>query len=89
MKQRIWVAAVDHRHGTDLYAAQTEDGLYAQLAAYCTRDWRDAFPDEDIPPHDLDDQGIVAAYFEAMGNGGDEWLVCQDVEIEISEPVPA
>lgn len=32
MEQRIWVAAVDHRHGNNLYAAASRDDLDAQLA---------------------------------------------------------
>jgi hypothetical protein len=80
----IWTAAVDHKHGTTLFAATTEDGIYAQLADYCREWW-----DKDGPgavgvalPAEVDDRAIVAQYF---ADNSEEWFVVEDVPLADAE----
>jgi hypothetical protein len=81
---KLWVAAVDHRHGTNLYAAATASALDAQLADYCRTSWSERFNRPKDPSHvGLTDEAIVTTYFE---NHPDEWRVVADVDVAQTEP---
>ena len=65
----IWIAAVTHKHGTDLYADPTYEGMMKQLAAYCRLWWEDTQTDtsEDCdkePPSE--DSDCVREYFRLV-----------------------
>lgn len=83
---QIHVAIITHRHGTNLYADRTEEGLRAQVAKYC-REWWDEV-DEPVPvaPDGLGDDDVVARYFDAV-----EWeCLTWFPSVEIPpEPAPA
>lgn len=83
--ETVWVGAIDHKHGTNLYAAITEDGLYAQLADFCREWWATDGPDaghEVEPPAALaTDREIVSAYFHHQTDVGDEWYRAEEVEL--------
>lgn len=67
----IHVAAIDHRHGTDLYAALSEAELDSQLAGYCRVWWGDLDDPGDPPKQD---EEVITAYFDRQAECGDEWL---------------
>lgn len=75
---RVWVAAITHKHGTDLYADATYNGMMKQLASYCRLWWEDTQTDtsEDCntePPSE--DSDCVREYFRLV----------EDETYEISE----
>jgi hypothetical protein len=73
----VWVAAVDHRHGTTLFAGATEAAVYSQLADYCVQWWREVSEDEEPDPT-LSHVEIVSHYFSVHG---DEWHVVEEVPL--------
>jgi hypothetical protein len=75
---QIWVAAIDHKYGTDLYASTTEAGIYPQLAEYCREYWDQDGPNEPIP---ADDREIVGAYFDYQSDHGNESYIIEKVEL--------
>jgi hypothetical protein len=77
----IWAAAVDHRHGTTLFAATTETGIYAQLADYCRQWWAKEMPTGAPDPLGMCDREAVGFYFDTMNNSGDEWHVVEEVPL--------
>lgn len=81
-KLTLQVAAVDHRHGTNLYAAATEDALYAQLADYARESWSERFTRPSDPtPDGMADREVVRIYFQ---DHGDEWYVASDAALPIA-----
>ncbi len=85
MEQRIWVAAVDHRHGTNLYAAASQDDLDAQLAAFCRQYWHELGDDAEAVDGKSDDEAI-RYYFDWQAGHGEEWHVMEDILVEIPTP---
>jgi hypothetical protein len=59
----IHVAEVDHRHGTNIYAALTRPALMAEVAEYCREWWHET--DDPRDPVTLDDETVAAVYFDA------------------------
>ena len=82
---KIWVAAVDHRHGTNFYAAGSKDALDADLAAYCRRSWGDLGAEAE-PIQGKSDSDVIEYYFNWQAEHGDEWAVFESHEVEIPEP---
>jgi hypothetical protein len=83
----IWVAAVDHKTGTTLFAATTEAGIYAQLADYCVQWWQTDGPggeSEVEPPAGLSHREIVTRYFQYQSELGEEWHVVEEVPLAAS-----
>ena len=78
--QTVWVGVVDHKHGTNIYAATTDDGVYGQVADYCREWWSREMPEGSPAPTGLADYEVVRAYFDAQSEHGDEW--------HLIEPVP-
>jgi hypothetical protein len=74
---KVFVAAISHRHGTNLYAAFTQEALTAQIVEYCQEWWETEWPDKEMPG----DEDIIAEYFS---DGNDEG--CEEAEIEVGEP---
>jgi hypothetical protein len=87
----IWVAAVDQKHGTTLFAATTESGIYEQLTDYCVQWWQKDGPggvSEIEPPAGLSHREIVSRYFQHQSECGDEWYVVEEVPLATeAEPV--
>ena len=83
MPRMIWLASVDHEHGMTLYAATTEPGIWAVLAAFCTQWWVQDGPDRPIEElAGLTDQEIVEAYFEWQASiGGSESYTIQEAAL--------
>ena len=79
----IWVAAVDHRHGTNLYAAASKEDLDAQLASSCRQSWAELVPDPE-PADDKSDRDVIEYYFNWQAEHGDEWHVIEDIDVEIA-----
>jgi hypothetical protein len=79
----IWTAAIDHKHGTNLYAARTAPGLYAQLASFCREWWdKDGPGFANIPPPAGDDDLLtVREYFDYQTRHGEEWHIVAEVPL--------
>ncbi len=81
---KVWVAAVSHSSGVNVYAARTEEGLYKAVRRYVEENWDDlkdvADSVEEIPE---DPRKAVETYFREMEGGGDEYLDCfEEVTVE-------
>jgi hypothetical protein len=84
----IWTAAVDHKHGTTLFGATTEAGIYAQLADYCRQWWVKEMPADAPDPLGMTDREVVSFYFDTMSDSGDEWHVVEEVRLATGAPPP-
>lgn len=58
----IHIGSIDHKHGTNHYAALTREALMAEVAEYCREWWSDI--DDRRDPATLDDETIADTYFE-------------------------
>lgn len=76
---KVYVGVIDHKHGTDIYAAKTQDGLYSQLAAFCREWWKNDGPEGEAPPSDRE---LVSAYFEYQSERGEEWHRTEEIELD-------
>lgn len=75
---KIYVACIDHRYGTDMYADRTEEGLYAKLSLFCRQWWETDGPKGEPAP---DNRELVQAYFEHQSERGEEWYRTDEIEI--------
>ncbi len=83
-KLPIFTATVDHRHGTNAYAATSPDDLQAQLAEFCREFWSEI---EEMVDEDLDtltDAEIVSTYFDAHST---EFYDTGETSIEITPEI--
>lgn len=62
----VHVAAVEHRHGTNLHVALDADRLDAEVAAYCREWWKEIGDGRD--PGSLSDRDVIATYFDDHGH---------------------
>jgi hypothetical protein len=46
---KVWVATINHRHGTNVYAARTERKLYAALVDFAMTWWDTEITSEERP----------------------------------------
>ncbi|HET6525043.1 hypothetical protein [Sphingopyxis sp.] len=58
----IHIGSIDHKHGTNHYAALTQEALMAEVAEYCRIWWSEI--DDERDPATLDDEMIATTYFE-------------------------
>ena len=58
----IHIGSIDHKHGTNHYAALTQEALMAEVAEYCREWWSDI--DDGRDPATLDDETIADIYFD-------------------------
>jgi hypothetical protein len=78
----IWVGVIEHKHGTNQYAASTEAGLWAQLAGFC-REWWDR-DGPDYPIEGRSDEDIVGCYFDWQAAiGGSESYSKSEVFLDL------
>ena len=83
MKIKVWIVAINHKHGTDLLAAASEGEANEKVATFAEEWWKDFFPDEDPP---ADRQELSRRYFEAENAaGGCEWAEIGSDLIELEE----
>jgi hypothetical protein len=63
----IYVGLVHHKHGLNVYAAMTAQGVTAQVANYCREWWSDLAESDDLPATVPEtDNKVVSDYFEAQ-----------------------
>ncbi|AXK44069.1 hypothetical protein [Erythrobacter aureus] len=85
-KLRLFTACVDHRHGTNAYAATSPAELQAQLAEFCREFWSEV---EEMVEEDVDtltDAEIVSTYFDAHST---EFYDTGETSIEITPEILA
>lgn len=58
----IHIGSIDHKHGTNHYAALSRKALMAEVAEYCREWWSDI--DDRRDPATLDDETIADIYFD-------------------------
>ncbi|AMK23239.1 MULTISPECIES: DUF5983 family protein [Sphingomonadaceae] len=58
----VHVARIDHRHGSEFFAALTRQALMAQFGSYCRIWWSEI--DDKRDPADLDDDAVASTYFD-------------------------
>jgi hypothetical protein len=73
----IHIGSIDHKHGTNHYAALTQEALMAEVAEYCREWWSDI--DDGRDPATLDDDTIADIYF---GDHSSEYLRIDRVRID-------
>jgi hypothetical protein len=95
---KVWVAAYDHKHGTDIGVYESEEAAYANIAKMI-RDygyWDEAFEQIDgdteimTPKPPADDHECVWEYFKVMGDQLEsEWIDIDLREVQTLESVRA
>jgi hypothetical protein len=76
----VHVAMINHKHGTDLYAALTREELDRQLYEYVVQWWEAEGFEGKIP---ADHKEAVEAYFEAMSEQIDgEYLYSDEIVVK-------
>lgn len=75
----IHVGSIEHRNGTNQYAALTREALMAEIAEYCREWWADIEDQRD--PEKLGDETVAESYFEGHPS---EYLVTDRVRVEPS-----
>lgn len=73
---KIWLLAIEHRHGTDHWACATEEVALAHLDAYIEEWWTQEVGDEPIPEDRVD---RIIRYFERQD---DNWAMVASVTPE-------
>lgn len=63
MRDKVWVGTINHKNGTNFYAARTREGMLKQLARYCWEWWREEPTLNGIEMPD-DDEARIDTYFE-------------------------
>lgn len=78
----IFVASIEHRHGSNFYAATNEDFLDKQIADYVRGEWNKEKLEGDPP---VSDGEAIKKYFEFMDSRG-EYLVRGMTNLALEEP---
>jgi hypothetical protein len=77
---KVCYGLITHKHGVDVYLAETENGLFKKLRTYCDDYWDDEIGSRTFqskPSSDLNDEDAVHMYFDLVES---EFL---DVEINV------
>ena len=84
MENKIVIAVITHKHGTNVYASKTIENVKKQVVEYCKEWWDDEVGDqeEDFPiPEKADD--IINEYFKEENAGWKEGLeYFENIEIK-------
>lgn len=67
----VYTAIIDHKHGSNQYAALSEEKLFSQIAAYCREYWHELGDEGPEQSDDLTDRALIEIYFEHHDR---EWL---------------
>jgi len=81
---KAWVLVIDHKHGANVTAHPSRAALDAELFQYCDTSWDTEFT-EPRPAYDE----LVARYWEKMSEGGEEWHLIEECEIDGGAGKPA
>jgi hypothetical protein len=79
VRPHVWVCTYDHRNGIDVWACESEEIAFGELAAVCREFWEEAREvdgsfvprEEDVPfPTDppADDRAAVELFFTVMND---------------------
>lgn len=62
---KIWVAAITHKHGTNVYAATSRIRLIHELHGYVKEWWHSEIPE--VPfPDEGSEEDVVDRYFDTL-----------------------
>ena len=79
---RVWIGAIHHDNGTNIYAGHTEGDLYAQLYEYVCEWWDELREKDDslpeVPPKDYEE--AFGWYFDSDMN--DEYCDVEETEVK-------
>lgn len=73
----VHVGSIEHRNGTNQYAALTREALLAEIGKYCREWWADIEDQRD--PAQLEDEAVADRYFEDHSS---EYLIADRVRID-------
>lgn len=65
---RIFVASVEHSHGTDMWTNMSEAGAFASIVEYVRENWSQELGERSMDG--LTDEALVETYFDHMGDQG-------------------
>jgi hypothetical protein len=65
-KTIVWVAVIEHKHGRNVYVANSHDGVEEHIAAFCREAWGAIFTEHLNPPPDEDERS-AEDYEKAYG----------------------
>jgi len=77
---RVWVLAIEHRHGTELSVHRTDTSAYKAVFEWVQEWWDNEMPVTSIhPPHrpimPTDHTKAIGAYFENVDN--EDYIIVQ------------
>jgi hypothetical protein len=78
-KLKVWVGVIETKHGANVYASRTRDGLVRQLADFCREYCLDAGLTAEKAAA-MPDQQVIDLYFEAVH--GESVFIEPGVEVE-------
>lgn len=76
--QKIYIAAVEHRSGINLYAHRTNEGRQKAIAAFCREHWHELDNAGSAPE---DDQVCITVYFDWHADQGNDFLTEDDMDL--------
>lgn len=82
---KIYMAAIDTKHGTIIHAAKSDLALEAKVAAFVAENW-DSWADEDSKKFQdfTDNADAIEYYFQEMAGyalGDGEWIAYDEAEV--------
>jgi hypothetical protein len=82
----VHVARIVHGHGSDIRVALSDEGLEAQVAAYCRESWSEVSDQKGVPsdPAGMTDHEVVTTYYAAMERSeAEDFLDEQTFEVPV------
>lgn len=64
LPSHVWVAVINHKHGHDVFAAASEDGIRKEIHEYVKEQWKSEMPDDMQIPADREE--AISAYFDYL-----------------------
>lgn len=86
MKITIYMCAIDHKHGTNMYAEASPEALEARIYQYVCEWWDDWAQDEDPKPESFNEkEDAIAHYFDNMAGAYScgEWRAYDEDTIDL------
>lgn len=79
----IHTAAIEHRHGTNIYSSLSNKEIRRDIAAYCKDEWENEMGEEPMPKSA---EKRIEMYFELVEN---EYLTTGEHTIDLPNPYAA
>ncbi len=76
----IHTASIEHKHGTNTYAALSAAALDAKVAEYCRDNWNEISSDEPPSADEMSDADLISRYFDEVH---EEFLDTSTEKVEV------